>query len=99
MVTLVSSERMRLSCQMIRAQVNSKATIPSRHGLLVTETKVGTLSCTLELSKMKDSKEKKEATLIARIPKTLKQRLEVRAKDMGIKISELTRLACEKFLK
>lgn len=44
-------------------------------------------------------KEKKEATLIARIPKSLKLGMELRAKEMKIKISELTRMACEKFLK
>lgn len=41
----------------------------------------------------------KDAVLIARLPKTLKKRMEDKARALGVKISEVTRLACEKYLK
>jgi antitoxin component of RelBE/YafQ-DinJ toxin-antitoxin module len=44
-------------------------------------------------------KDKKDAVLIARVPKDLKVKLETKAKHMGEKVSEVIRLACEKFLK
>lgn len=44
-------------------------------------------------------KDKKDAVIIARVPKELKKKIEEKAVQMKIKVSEVTRLACEKFLK
>lgn len=44
-------------------------------------------------------KHKKDAVLIARVPQELKDKLEGKAKQMGVKLSEVARIAYEKFLK
>ena len=41
----------------------------------------------------------KDAVVISRVPKSLKDKLEDKAKHMGIKLSEVARLAYEKYLK
>jgi len=44
-------------------------------------------------------KDKKDAVIISRVPKEMKERLETKAKNLGVKLSDVARLAYEKFLK